>query len=198
MSTCKCTGVVKECVDQRQLVGPASLPSTLPFRHIAGSSLVYICVLPCRLYKLTKFFSGQSGGLELAGPLMVAEDGKNKVQSFQDNLPLITAICNPGLRERHWGVLAEVVGFEIKRDEVRPGRSCSGLNILDLLACPERTFRDGGLMGLWEWQHALFISLCQGTASGEITLPTNSRMSSNWEARSLSCLFARVCAVYRY
>lgn len=76
--------------------------------------------LACRLYKLTKFFSGQGGGPELAGPLMVAEDGKNKVQSFQENLPLITAICNPGLRERHWGVLAEVVGFDIKRDEVGP------------------------------------------------------------------------------
>jgi hypothetical protein len=38
----------------------------------------------------------------------------------QDNLPLISAICNPGLRERHWVALAELVGFEIKRDEVRP------------------------------------------------------------------------------
>ena len=37
---------------------------------------------------------------------------------FQEYLPLISAICNPGLRERHWAQMAEVVGFEIKRDEV--------------------------------------------------------------------------------
>lgn len=36
----------------------------------------------------------------------------------QEHLPLIAAICNPGLRERHWEALAEVVGFEVKRDEV--------------------------------------------------------------------------------
>lgn len=36
----------------------------------------------------------------------------------QEHLPLITAICNPGLRDRHWASLAEVVGFEIRRDEV--------------------------------------------------------------------------------
>ncbi len=36
----------------------------------------------------------------------------------QEHLPLITAICNPGLRDRHWSSLAEVVGFEIRRDEV--------------------------------------------------------------------------------
>ena len=37
---------------------------------------------------------------------------------MQEHLPLIAAICNPGLRERHWTALADLVGFEIKRDEV--------------------------------------------------------------------------------
>ena len=41
-----------------------------------------------------------------------------QVAVFQEYLPLISAICNPGLRERHWAQMAEVVGFEIKRDEV--------------------------------------------------------------------------------
>ncbi len=57
-----------------------------------------------RLYKLTKYFSGQSGGEVRSGPLAVAEEGRGKVAAFQENLPLITAICNPGLRERHWQV----------------------------------------------------------------------------------------------
>lgn len=57
-----------------------------------------------RLYKLTKFFSGASGGELRSAPLAVAEEGKHKVESFQENLPLIAAICNPGLRDRHWAV----------------------------------------------------------------------------------------------
>ncbi|KXZ48211.1 DHC-9 protein [Gonium pectorale] len=72
-----------------------------------------------RLYKLTKVFSGASGNSEQReAPLAVAEEAKTRVQSFQEHLPLITAICNPGLRERHWAALADIVGFEIKRDEV--------------------------------------------------------------------------------
>ncbi|GFR45764.1 hypothetical protein Agub_g7181 [Astrephomene gubernaculifera] len=72
-----------------------------------------------RLYKLTKVFSGSAGATEhREAPLAVAEEAKTRVQSFQEHLPLITAICNPGLRERHWAALADIVGFEIKRDEV--------------------------------------------------------------------------------
>ena len=37
---------------------------------------------------------------------------------MQEHLPLITAICNKGLRERHWQAIAEVAGFEVTRDEV--------------------------------------------------------------------------------
>ncbi len=59
-----------------------------------------------RLYKLTKVLSGQSGSEPRPGPLAVAEEGKAKVAAFQDHLPLIAAICNPGLRDRHWQVRA--------------------------------------------------------------------------------------------
>eukprot|EP00967_Tisochrysis_lutea_P098317 scaffold145100_cov14-Tisochrysis_lutea.AAC.1 len=73
----------------------------------------------CRkLFKSTKYFSGAGGGELRSAPLAVAEEGKHKVQSFLEHLPLINAICNPGLQERHWVALADIVGFEIKRDEV--------------------------------------------------------------------------------
>ena len=48
----------------------------------------------------------------------IAEECKSKVTSFKDMLPLISAICNQGLHERHWEKIAEVVGFEIRPDEV--------------------------------------------------------------------------------
>ncbi|KAF5833108.1 hypothetical protein DUNSADRAFT_10689 [Dunaliella salina] len=71
-----------------------------------------------KLFKSTKYFSGSGGGELRSAPLAVAEEGKHKVQSFLEHLPLINAICNPGLQERHWVALADIVGFEIKRDEV--------------------------------------------------------------------------------
>lgn len=74
---------------------------------------------PCRkLYKLTKTFGGAGGQEAVPTALGVAEEGKAKVASFQAYLPLIAAICNNGLRERHWIAIADVVGFEIKKDEV--------------------------------------------------------------------------------
>lgn len=77
----------------------------------------------CRkLFKLSKVFGGGAGGEARDLPLAIAEEGKAKVAAFQADLPLIAAVCNPGLRERHWEALAELVGFTIKRDEVRGGR----------------------------------------------------------------------------
>lgn len=64
-------------------------------------------------------FAGGAGGEARELPLSVAEEGKSKVLAFQAYLPLIAAVCNPGLRERHWEALAELVGFTIKQDEVR-------------------------------------------------------------------------------
>lgn len=71
-----------------------------------------------KLFKLTNVFAGGASGDTRELPLAVAEEGKAKVVSFQAYLPLIAAICNPGLRERHWEALAELVGFTIKQDEV--------------------------------------------------------------------------------
>jgi len=72
-----------------------------------------------KLFKLTKVFAGGASGDTRELPLAVAEEGKAKVVSFQAYLPLIAAVCNSGLRERHWEALAELVGFTIKQDEVR-------------------------------------------------------------------------------
>jgi hypothetical protein len=76
--------------------------------------------VPCRkLFKLTKVFSAGAAGEARELPLAVAEEGCTKVSGFQAYTPLIAAVCNPGLQERHWAAMAEIVGFEIKQDEVR-------------------------------------------------------------------------------
>jgi len=58
-------------------------------------------------------------------PLVICEihnayfQTKVSVEAFKENIPLIQTICNPGLRDRHWAQLSEIVGFPIKPDEVR-------------------------------------------------------------------------------
>lgn len=80
-------------------------------------------------------FGGGAGGEPRELPLAVAEEGKAKVVAFQAYLPLISAVCNPGLRERHWEALAELVGFTIKRDEVRTGPLTLGLSTYPICYC---------------------------------------------------------------
>ncbi len=33
--------------------------------------------------------------------------------SFQKNIPIITCLCNPGIRQRHWNQMGKVIGFDI-------------------------------------------------------------------------------------
>ena len=42
---------------------------------------------------------------------------KNKVDSFKDHLPLVHLLFNPGLRDRHWESMSEIVGYPLKPDE---------------------------------------------------------------------------------
>eukprot|EP00882_Tetradesmus_deserticola_P025162 GHRQ01027621.1.p1 GENE.GHRQ01027621.1~~GHRQ01027621.1.p1 ORF type:complete len:153 (+),score=49.93 GHRQ01027621.1:136-594(+) len=77
-----------------------------------------------KLFKLTKVFSAGAGGEARQLPLAVAEEGRAKVSAFQAYTPLIAAVCNPGLRERHWAATAEIVGLEIKQDEVWSDAGC--------------------------------------------------------------------------
>ncbi|GMH33280.1 hypothetical protein BSKO_01114 [Bryopsis sp. KO-2023] len=71
-----------------------------------------------KIYKLIKSFSGATGAPVLEAPLSVGKEVEAKIKGFQTHLSLIQAICNKGLRDRHWEAMGEVVGFEIKRDEV--------------------------------------------------------------------------------
>lgn len=61
-----------------------------------------------KIFKLTKNFSGASGGPVLEAPLAVAKEVEAKIKGFQTHLPLIQAICNAGLRDRHWETMGEV------------------------------------------------------------------------------------------
>ncbi|XP_077987554.1 dynein axonemal heavy chain 3-like isoform X2 [Glandiceps talaboti] len=67
-------------------------------------------------YKLTKIFAHP----EMMGPMRAAATIKAKLEKFKINMPLINALCNPGLKERHWETMSEKVGFNMKPKDDTP------------------------------------------------------------------------------
>ncbi|XP_009068409.1 PREDICTED: dynein heavy chain 3, axonemal [Acanthisitta chloris] len=63
------------------------------------------------MYVLNKSFP------DLAGPRRVAESVKYKLDKFKQYLPVLSIACNPGMKERHWEQISEIVGCEIKPDK---------------------------------------------------------------------------------
>jgi dynein heavy chain len=49
-------------------------------------------------------------------PLEVAEAVRQQLQEFQQHVPLISALRNPGLRDRHWEKISAAVGCPVKAD----------------------------------------------------------------------------------
>jgi len=64
------------------------------------------------LHKSVKTFKGGP-----ASVLQIATDMKNEVVEMRDHLPLLTALLNPGMKQRHWVKLSEALGFEFQLDE---------------------------------------------------------------------------------
>jgi dynein heavy chain len=50
-------------------------------------------------------------------PRELCEITKEQLERFKVHLPLISTLCNPGLRERHWRDISQVVGFRFQPDE---------------------------------------------------------------------------------
>ena len=48
---------------------------------------------------------------------MRAVQNLSKLDEFRLHLPLLVAMTNPGLRERHWNAMSSVVGFSIEPDD---------------------------------------------------------------------------------
>ncbi|KAK6624385.1 hypothetical protein RUM44_011244 [Polyplax serrata] len=59
------------------------------------------------LYKLAKTFH------DVPGSKRVAEIVRAKVEKFRQYIPVLQTICNPGLQERHWQQMSQLLGIEI-------------------------------------------------------------------------------------
>ncbi|MGH0135647.1 UNVERIFIED_CONTAM: hypothetical protein FKN15_057952 [Acipenser sinensis] len=74
------------------------------------------------VYKLTKTLS------DLPGPRRVADSIKLKINKFKQYLLILSTTCNPGIKQRHWEKISEIVGFDLK-----PEADTSLLNMGDFI-----------------------------------------------------------------
>jgi len=51
--------------------------------------------------------------LGIEGCLTIAKGIRDSIESFKPVIPLITALRNPGMRERHWTELSEAIGQKV-------------------------------------------------------------------------------------
>nr|KAJ3422605.1 Dynein heavy chain 3, axonemal [Polyrhizophydium stewartii] len=114
------------------------------------------------MFKLTKTFSEQPV------PKKVAESVKNKLEKFKSHLPLITVLRNPGLRDRHWVQMAQIVGQPILPDE-----STSLTKILDLNLTPFLS---------------QFESISDAASKEHSLQKTLAKMREDWEPLAFNCI----------
>ncbi|PNI91684.1 DNAH3 isoform 3 [Pan troglodytes] len=62
-------------------------------------------------YKLIKTLS------DVPAPRRLAENVKIKIDKFKQYIPILSIACNPGMKDRHWQQISEIVGYEIKPTE---------------------------------------------------------------------------------
>ncbi|XP_067122198.1 dynein axonemal heavy chain 7-like [Centruroides vittatus] len=63
------------------------------------------------LFKLERTFS------DVPDPLKIIMKVKADIDEFRKHMPLIQTICNPGLKDRHWEEMSNLIGFELKHTE---------------------------------------------------------------------------------
>ena len=61
--------------------------------------------------KLVKSFK------EVPGCLGIAKQVKDEMADFAQNVPVVQALRNPGMRDRHWDALSAELRFELRPDE---------------------------------------------------------------------------------
>ena len=101
-------------------------------------------------------------------PLELATITKQQIEKFQVHIPLISTLCNPGLRDRHWHDISKVVGFRFQPDENTSlaavlernlGSFMSGLEQISAVATKEYSFEKALQKMYGEWKDVQFVTL---------------------------------------
>ena len=95
------------------------------------------------------------------GCVEICEKYKKEMEDFKPLLPMILALRNPGMRDRHWEQLSEEIGFTLKPDKHFKLQQCLDMNLMDHLEAIEKVGEVAGkeymletaLQGMYkEWE----------------------------------------------
>ncbi|KAI8853125.1 dynein heavy chain and region D6 of dynein motor-domain-containing protein [Chytridium lagenaria] len=101
-------------------------------------------------------------------PMEILEITKEQLERFKVHLPLITTLCNPGLRERHWRDISQIVGFRFQPDESTSlsavlernlGEYMDQLEKISSVASKEFSFEKALQKMYAEWQHVELVTV---------------------------------------
>ncbi|XP_063845652.1 dynein axonemal heavy chain 7-like isoform X5 [Scylla paramamosain] len=79
------------------------------------------------VYKLEKGFS------DIPAAKNVVLAVRQRIETFRENLPLVQTLGNPGLKERHWEKISEVVGYPLRADATTTLQRLIDSNLEDYL-----------------------------------------------------------------
>ena len=65
-------------------------------------------------------------------PLKMSESIQDQIDQFKEHIPVVHILANPGLRERHWVKMSEIIGFNITPDS---GTSLRKACLLGFMYC---------------------------------------------------------------
>ena len=114
-------------------------------------------------YKMIKVFQEEPD--EHAAPLRVAQSLKAQVEEFKERLPLISSLCNKGLRDRHWEKISEILGYACKPTDSTtlasmldsvPAKALEPLEELSVVASKEFSLEKALDKMLNEWKPMAF------------------------------------------
>jgi dynein heavy chain len=68
------------------------------------------------MFRQATRLEGHFESVKQDAPRGVAEHAKQQLSGFMENLGILHALCNPGLRPRHWEEISTIVGFAMEPD----------------------------------------------------------------------------------
>ncbi|KAJ1549535.1 Dynein heavy chain 7, axonemal [Cladochytrium tenue] len=71
-------------------------------------------------------------------PREICEITKEQIERFKIHLPLISTLCNPGFRDRHWKEISQIVGYRFQPDETTSLSSVLERNLSEYMDHLER------------------------------------------------------------
>lgn len=101
-------------------------------------------------------------------PLELAKISTQQIDKLKTHLPMISALCNPGLRDRHWQNISEVIGSRLQPDETTSLSSVIDRNLgqymlqleeISGIATKEFSFEKALQKMFVEWKAIEFITL---------------------------------------